>query len=108
MIDAAKVEAAIASTEAALRELEQCLRLPLKPETVAEVKRLIERCQRRIEILRSNARSLSVAAANIEALLLDGYPELPTSDDTAAAADLDSTLADQRIALRYLMARGGG
>ena len=101
MIDANKrlealrseVEAAIEPAEAALRELEKCLRQPLKPETLQEVSALLGRLKRRIAILRTLARALSDTASYVDVLLLDGFPELPVSDDAAAAEDLDETFA---------------
>ena len=100
MIDANKLEAlrseaeaAIEPTEAAWRELEKCLRQPLKPETLQEVSVLLGRLKRRIAILRTLSRALLDTASYVDTLLLDGFPGLPASDDAAAAADLDETFA---------------
>ena len=115
MIDANKrlealrseVEAAIEPTEAALRELEKCLQQPLKPETLQEVSALLGRLKRRIAILRTLSRALSDTASYVDALLLDGFPELPASDDAAAAENLDETFA-RLSRFRDLIASLGG
>ena len=103
-------EAAIEPTEATLRELEKCLQQPLKPETLQEVSALLGRFKRRISILKTLARALSDTASYVDALLLDGFPELPVSDDAAAAENLDETFArlSRSRDLIASLGKGGG
>ena len=103
-------EEAIEPTEATLRELEKCLQQPLKPETLQEIGVLAARVKRRLGILQVIARALRELDGYFDTLLQDGFPALPTSDDAAAAEDLDETFArlSRSRDLIASLGKGGG